>query len=70
LNYQAWKLSLFAAWSPTDEDYFLQPLVSYKVTDNLTMSIGANLFGGESTTTSFGQFDKSDNIFANVRFDF
>ncbi len=70
LYYQAWKLSLFAAWSPTDEDYFVQPLVSYKATDNLTMSVGANLFGGQSITTSFGQFNKSDNIFINVRFDF
>lgn len=70
LDYQAWKLSLFAAWSPTDEDYFLQPIVAYKATDNLTMSIGANLFGGQSITTSFGQFDKGDNIFANLRFDF
>jgi hypothetical protein len=70
LDYQTWRLSLFAAWSPSDEDYFLQPLVSYKATDNLTMSIGANIFGGENATTSFGQLQKNDNFFVNVRYDF
>jgi hypothetical protein len=33
LHYQTWRLSLFAAYSPTDEDYFLQPAISYKVTE-------------------------------------
>lgn len=70
LDYQTWKLSLFLAYSPTDEDYFLQPEVSYKVTDNLSVSGGANVFGGRKETTFFGQLDKSDNVFANMRYDF
>ncbi len=70
LEYQTWKLTLFAAYSPTDEDYFIQPEVSYKITDNISITGGANIWGGEKETTFFGQFDKSDNVYANARFDF
>jgi hypothetical protein len=70
LKYQTWTLSLFAAYSPADKDYFLQPEVSHKVTDNLSVSLGANIFGGSSAATFFGQFKQSDNVFFRVRFDF
>lgn len=70
LRYQTWRLSLFAAYSPTDQDYFLQPALSYKVTEKLSVAMGANVFGGQRETTYFGQFDKSDNVWSNVRFDF
>lgn len=70
LGYQTWTLSLFAAYSPTDRDYFVQPEVSYKVTDNVGVSVGTNIFGGKKETTFFGQFEKSDNVFVSVRFDF
>lgn len=70
LKYQTWTLSFFAAYSPSDRDYFLQPEVSHKVIDNLTLSLGANVFGGKSEAAFFGQFGKSDNVFFRVRFDF
>jgi hypothetical protein len=70
LKYQTWMLSLFAAYSPTDSDYFLQPEGSHKLTDNLGVSVGANVFGGKSETTFFGQLSRSDNVFVRVRFDF
>lgn len=70
LKYQSWTLSLFAAYSPTDNDYFLQPEISHKLTDNLGVSAGANIFGGKSETTFFGQLNRSDNVFFRVRYDF
>lgn len=70
LKHQTWKLSLFAFYSPADNDYLLQPQVSYKVSDDLSASLGANLFGGESGTTFFGQFDQDDNAYINLRYDF
>ena len=70
LKYQTWMLSLFAAYSATDSDYFLQPEGSHKLTDNLGVSVGANVFGGKSETTFFGQLSRSDNVFVRVRFDF
>lgn len=70
LRYQTWKLSLFGAYSPTDQDYLLQPALTYKVTEKLSLGLGANVFGGQRETTYFGRFDKSDNVWSNIRFDF
>ncbi len=70
LRYQTWTLSVFAAYSPTDQDYFIQPEAAYKVTDKFSISGGTNMFGGESHTTFFGQFDGSNNVFLNLRYDF
>jgi hypothetical protein len=70
LAYQSWKLSLFGTWSPTDEDGFLQPEATWKATDRLSLSLGANIFEGESEVTFFGQLERSDNLFMLVRFDF
>lgn len=70
LHYNSWKLALFAAVSPTDVDYFLQPEISYRVTDDLGIAIGGNIFGGRKGTTFFGQLANNDNVFFNVRYDF
>jgi hypothetical protein len=69
LDYQTWRLSVFAAYSPTDADYFLQPEASYKLTDQLSVALGANIFAGQRPTTFFGQFERDDNVYARVRFD-
>jgi len=70
LKHQTLKLSLFAFYGPADNDYLLQPQVSYKLSDNLSASLGANIFGGEKRTTFLGQLGKNDNIYLSVRFDF
>ena len=70
LKHQTWKLSLFTFYSPADNDYLLQPQVSYKVSDRLSINMGANIFGGEKQNTFFGQFDKNDNVYLNFRIDF
>jgi hypothetical protein len=70
LGYQSWKLSLFLAHSPTDKDYFLQPEISHRLTDKLSLALGANVFGGRRDTTFFGQMEKDDNVFLSMRFDF
>jgi hypothetical protein len=70
LRYQTWKLGLFVAYSPSDVDYFLQPEISHRLTDEFGVSLGANVFGGRSDTTFFGQFDRDDDVYLGVRFDF
>ncbi len=70
LEHQTWKLSMMCFYSPADNDYLLQPQVSYKFSDNLAATVGANVFGGQRDWTSFGQFDKNDNVYLSVRFDF
>ncbi|MBI1819798.1 MAG: hypothetical protein HYR81_05670 [Nitrospirae bacterium] len=70
LRYQTLRLSLFAFYSPTDEDYYFIPEVRYSFTDALWGAMGANIFGGEKETTPFGQMDKNDNVYVTVRYEF
>ncbi len=70
LKHQTLRLYLFTFYSPVDNDYLIQPQVSYKFSDNLSSTLGANIFGGEKDTTSLGQFDKNDNIYLSIRLDF
>lgn len=52
------------------KDYLVIPEILYRVSDQFSVTIGANIFGGKRKTTFFGQFDKDDNVYINVRFDF
>jgi hypothetical protein len=70
LKYQTWKLSFFGFFSPSDNDYYLIPEVQYKFSDGLWVLLGANFFGGLKETTFFGQFDRNDNVYATLRYEF
>lgn len=70
LKYQTVRLSLFGFWSPTDEDLYLRPLISWKPTDELELVLGANVFEGKSDTTRFGAFDHDDNVYTRIRWSF
>lgn len=70
LGYQNWKLSAFVAYSPTDNDCFVQPEISHRLTDRLSAALGANVFAGRHDTTFFGQMAKNDNVHLSIRFDF
>ena len=70
LKYQTWKISFFGFYSPSDKDYYLIPEVQYKFSDKLWLSLGANIFGGEKKTTFLGQFDKNDNLYSSLRYEF
>jgi hypothetical protein len=70
LQHQTWRLSLFAFVSPADADYLLIPEASYRFSDRLSATAGANVFGGERDTTFLAQFDRNDNAYAALRFDF
>jgi hypothetical protein len=70
LMHQTLKLSFFAFYSPSDEDYMIIPEVKYKITDDRAAALGANLFGGEEDDPQFGQFDKNDNIYIYIKYEF
>ncbi len=70
LAHQTWKLSLFSLYSPADNDFLIQPQVTYKVSDALSAAFGANVFGGEKRIPFFGQFDQDDNAYITLRYDF
>ncbi len=70
LLYQTLRLSVYAQYSPTDKDYYVNPEIKYNLSDNLYAAIGANIFGGEEEYTMYGQFDKNDNIYTQLRYSF
>ncbi len=70
LRHQQWRLSFFVFRGLTDDDYLIRPLVTHRVSDNLLVTLGANLFGGEEDTTFLGQLDRNYNLYLSVRFDF
>ena len=69
-QYQTWKLALFIFYSPAEQDYLFQPQAVYRVSDNFSAVLGANFFGGKTRTTFFGQFDRNDNVYLTLRYDF
>jgi hypothetical protein len=66
---QTLTLSLFAYWSPSDQDHYLRPNVAYKVTDAWLVTAGGNLFGGDRSAF-FGQFEDNSNLYLGVRYSF
>ena len=63
-------LSLFAYMSPSDQDAYLRPNVTYKLSDAWTVELGGNVFLGNNKTSFFGQFQDNTNIYAGARLSF
>jgi len=63
-------LSLFGFYSPTDDDGYLRPVVSYRVDDQWSTTLGANLFVGKQETTFFGQFEDASNVYWRLRYSY
>ncbi len=63
-------LSMFTFYSPSDNDVYLRPNVNYKVSDNLMLEAGGNIFFGENKDTFFSQFQDNTNVYAAVRYSF
>ncbi|RTE64553.1 hypothetical protein EH243_16450 [Amphritea opalescens] len=74
LNYRMWQdnlvWSLFAFYSPSDEDHYLRPSVSYRYNDNVSVVVGANIFEGAKPNTFFGQFEDGSNVYGRIRYAF
>lgn len=70
LIHQTMKLSFFAFYSPSVGDYLLNPEIKYNFTDHIWSALGANIFGGGNQASQFGQFDKDDNVYIQVRYEF
>jgi hypothetical protein len=68
--YQNITLSLFGFYSPSDEDWHVRPNTSLKYSDQISLTAGANFFGGTKNHTLFGQFEDNNNIYARVRYYF
>ncbi|MAF13703.1 MAG: hypothetical protein CMI53_02310 [Parcubacteria group bacterium] len=62
--------SLFAFYSPSDQDGYLRPKVSYRINDNWKVDVGANIFWGNDNHTTFGQLEENSNVYASWRYSF
>ncbi|MBF8260245.1 MAG: hypothetical protein HW377_2619, partial [Actinobacteria bacterium] len=67
LRYQTVELSLIGFYSPSDEDGMVNPQISCKITDRLSVASGANVFFGKKDFTQFGQLDRDDNLYLRLR---
>ncbi len=63
-------LSLFAYYSPSDNDGYIRPKFSYKLNDNWLLDGGFNLFYGEEEYTFWGRFQDDTNAYVGVRCSF
>ncbi len=63
-------LSLFGYFSPSDEDLYLRPAVTYKLNDAVMLTAGGNIFSGQQDYTFFGQFENNTNLYAGLRYSF
>lgn len=67
LLHQTLRLGLFILWSPNERDFYMNPEVKYNVTDEMSVALGINLFGG-LRATEFGQFEENSNLYFVVRY--
>ena len=63
-------LSWFSFYSPNEKDFFLRPKATYKVSDEVTATMGGNIFLGKDDNTFFGQFDDNTNVYASLEYSF
>jgi len=70
LMHQTLRLSWFSFWSPSDGDYLLNPEVKYNFTDHIWAALGGMVFGNGNKWSQFGQFDKNDNVYFQLRYEF
>ena len=64
------RLSLFTYYSHSDKDVYMRPNANYKVSDNMAVELGSNIFFGDYPHTFFGQFRDNTNIYASLRYSF
>lgn len=62
--------SLFSFLSPTDRDFYLRPQVSWRISDEWSLTGGGNLFDGDEEYTFFAQFQDDSNVYLRVRFNY
>jgi hypothetical protein len=70
MNQDKVTLSTFTFWSPSDKDYYLRPVISYRFSDQWSFAGGANLFGGKHEHTFFNQFEDNSNAYLRVRYSY
>ena len=68
--YQTLTTSVFVYYSPSDADSYTRLVASYALSDEVTLTLGANLFTADDPRTLFGMNDLNDNIYGRIRYGF
>ncbi|MCC6345722.1 MAG: hypothetical protein IT388_00890 [Nitrospirales bacterium] len=68
--HQTLRLSFFSFYSPTEGDYLLNPEAKYNFTDRIWAALGVMAFGGGEPWSQFGQLDRNDNLYLQMRYEF
>lgn len=69
LLHQTLKLSFFAFLDPDAGDYLLNPELKYNFTDRVWGALGGNFFGGGEAWGQFGQLERNDNLYLQMRYE-
>ena len=69
LAYRTWQLGFFVFLGLSEADYFAIPEILHRVTEDVWVALGANLFGG-GRQDLFGAMDANDNVYLTVRYAF
>ena len=63
-------VSAFVFYSPNEEDLYFRFSTEYKYSDEVTLTVGANVFDGTYVNTDFGQLSLNDNIYTKMTYNF
>ena len=63
-------LSAFGFYSPSDEDTYVRLSANYKYSDEVTIAVGGNIFTGRYENTDFGRFQKNDNVYLKLTYNY
>lgn len=70
LNSETITLSGFIFYSPSEEDLYFRFSTDYKYTDEISLSLGGNIFSGQHISSEFGQFQLNDNLYLKMTYGF
>lgn len=59
--------SFFAFYSLANQDAYLRPKISYKLSDKWKVDIGGNLFAGKEQYTLWNNFNTNNNIYIGLK---
>lgn len=62
--------SLFTFWGVSEQDAYLRPQVSWRISDEWSLAAGGNWFTGDEDFTFFNQFQDNSNVYARIRFSY
>lgn len=69
LRQETLMVTLFGFFSPSDEDGHLRPSLTYKRSDAVTLTAGANIMFGDDVAFS-GQLKDNSNAYRRLRYSF